>query len=525
MPVCFAFASIHDSLMAWILVITFNYFVILFILAPNGQPSPNITSFNSSSIYLSWNQPSVLNGPLPVRYQYERSYASLHYPPPQVEAGTRFSSFGYYQLPSNIIADSAETDMEFEIKTRFSEGLIFYASSSLQEDMLAIELRSGKPWFIFDTETGPSAFTVANEIRINDGRWHRIKVTRQRRSGTITIDGIYTGAGSGSGTANIVGQISVIYIGGLPRNFRIIRTDSGNAILQRSFFIGCIKNMKYKNIGIDFTQAIQSANVEPLYSHCPADFTNGIHFKGGGYMALSKGLFTGSSIFVIQVHLRTTYRSGLILFAHGDSGTSIALALRDGNVTMFFRTPRLAGSESVNAPMLCDGRWHNLTITGFASSSTVVIDGVVTSFGRIPPDAVVNSTVYMGGVPQEAKFKTLLRTLVNQENLTFGGCMRDMAFSAVVNLQRDVIDSRNVAFDGCPADFVSGEATYACSDPFVSTHDTMQSRTKVDGGLRPFTGKFCAQSEHFFRVYSHLIPKVNIISENSLFYMLTSVVH
>ena len=469
---------------------------------PSGQPSPTVTALNSSSVQLSWAQPSVLNGPLPVSYQYERTFISLHHPPPQVEAGMRFSSFGYYQLPSAIIPDSAETDIEFEIKTRFSEGLIFYASSNLQEDMLAIELRSGKPWFVFDTETGPAAFTVAGAVRIDDGLWHRIKATRQRRSGTITVDSIYAGTGSGSGSANIIGQISVIYVGGLPRSFRIVRTDSGNAVLKRSYFIGCMRNMKYKNSDVNFRQPVQSLNIEPLYTHCPADLTDGIHFKGGGYITLPSGIFAGGRIFTIQVQLRTTYRSGLILFAHGAGSTSVALTLRDGNITMFYRTPTMTGSESVDASLLCDGRWHNLTITGFASSSSVRIDNFVNSFGGIPSDAIVNSIIYIGGVPQASQAMNLLKSLINQDNITFGGCMKGIAFSRAVNLLTDVVDSRNVALDGCPADFAVGSMILSCSDPFVSSFDVSQLRTAVDTGLQSFTGKLPSSSLTWLSYYS-----------------------
>ena len=406
-----------------------------------------------------------------------------------MEAGIRFSSLGYYHLPSALIPDSQSTDIEFELKTRFSEGLIFYASSNLQEDLLAIELRSGKPWFVFDTETGAAAFTVTGAIRIDDGLWHRIKVTRLRRSGTIALDNTYTGSGSGSGSANIIGQISAIYIGGLPRNFRIIRSDSGNVVLKRSYFIGCIRNMKYKNAVIDFKQAIQSVNVDPLYSHCPSDLTNGIHFKGGGYITLPSGTFTGGSISVIQIWLRTTYSSGLILFAHGTGTTSIALTLGNGNITMFYRTPTTIGTASLNAPQLCDGRWHNVTVTGFASFSSIYIDGIVTSFGRIPSDAILSSLLYMGGVPQGSQAQTLLKSLINQDNVTFGGCMKNMAFTRTLDLQRDVIDSRNVALDGCPADFVAGATMSSCSDPAVSNYAASQLKTATDNGLRPFTGQ------------------------------------
>lgn len=464
--------------------------LLLFSTAPSNQGPPKANALNGSSTNVTWDLPTILNGPLPIRFQVQRTVAAFSHLPPQVEAGVRFSSFGYYKLPAAIIQDSAETRLEFEIRTSFSEGLIFYAASAFQLDMFAIEIRNGKPWFLFDTETGPASFTIASSLRIDDGKWHNIVATRNRRQGTITVDTIHGGNGFGGGSANVIGQISSVFVGGLPKGYRILRSDTGNAVLQRSYYIGCMKKMKYKGITIDFQANLVSSNVDPLYSHCPVDVSPGIHLKGGGYLTLPSGNFVGGSMFVLQLWLRTTYKTGLIMFAHGAGSTAIAVTINNGNITMFYQSPTKTGQHTAPFSQLCDGKWHNVTITGFSALSTIHIDNISHIFAQIPSDAVVNSNVYFGGVPSSSEAALRLKTLVKAEQISFGGCMRDVAFQRKVIIQRDVLESKNVAFDGCPANFESSSFVMACKEPVISLVNEASSTAVTDVGLWPFTGEY-----------------------------------
>ena len=470
----------------------FNHFyvsLLLFLTAPSNQKPPKVNALNGSSTNLTWDLPAILNGPLPIHFQVQRSVAAFSHLPPQVEAGVRFSSFGYYKLPASIIQDSAETRLEFDTRTSFSEGLIFYAASSFQSDMFAIEIRRGRPWFVFDTETGPASFTITSSLRIDDGKWHKIVATRNRRQGTITVDNIHSGNGLGGGSANVIGQISSVFVGGLPKGYRILRSDTGNAVLQRSYYIGCLKNMKYKGITIDFQASLVSSNDDPLYVHCPLDLSNGVHFKSGGYVTLPSGNFIGGSMFVIQLWLRTTYKTGLVLFAHGAGSTAIALTINNGNITIFYQSPTKTGLHTASFPQLCDGKWHNVTITGFSALSSIYVDNIVSLFAQIPSDAVVTSNVYLGGVPSSSQAALILKTLVKAENISFGGCMRDVAFQRKVIIQRDVLESKNVAFDGCPANFKSS-VVMACQEPVISLVKEASSTVVTDVGLWPFTGEY-----------------------------------
>ena len=221
--------------------------------APENQSPPQAFAITSTSISLKWVLPQTLNGPALLRYIVERTNPVFHEPPMQVSAGVRFPGFGYYQLNKNFIPDSATTEIEFEFKTKYSSGLLFFASSDGQEDLLAIEFREGRPWFMFDTESGPTVFTVSQNMTFHDGNWHSVRLTRNMRDGEIVIDEFFKGSGSGTGSANVIGQISKVFVGGLPSNFSIIRKDSGIYTLNRHPYIGCIRNFKYKGVAVNFT--------------------------------------------------------------------------------------------------------------------------------------------------------------------------------------------------------------------------------------------------------------------------------
>ena len=73
--------------------------------------------------------------------------------------------------------------------------LLFAASDGEQEEYIVIQLRDGRPWFLFDPQGGAAGATPTNDggRTYDDGNWHHILVTRSGFIGQITVDGLYTG--------------------------------------------------------------------------------------------------------------------------------------------------------------------------------------------------------------------------------------------------------------------------------------------------------------------------------------------
>ena len=79
--------------------------------------------------------------------------------------------------------------------TPVSALLIFAASEGEQEEIIAIQLRDGRPWFVFDPQGGAAGATPTNDAgrMYDDGVWHKVLVTRDGNRGFITVDDVYTG--------------------------------------------------------------------------------------------------------------------------------------------------------------------------------------------------------------------------------------------------------------------------------------------------------------------------------------------
>ena len=456
---------------------------------PSGQGAPNTTVVNASSVHLSWSLPSTLNGPSPIGHIVERTFSAIYYPN-QVEIGIRFPTLGYYQFPANLIPDSARTEIDFHIKTRYSNGLIFFASSSGQEDMIAIELRNGLPWFLFDTEDGPAAFTTRGAVRVDDGVWHQITVSRNRNFGTITVDRNTgdTGTGTGSGTATVIGQISAIYVGGLPQSFRILRSDTGNAQLQRINFVGCLRGLKYKNTYFDFKSPAAKYNLAPLYEHCPSDQDGGFYLKGGGYVGLRNSVFTGGSVFRIQFSLKTQWLNGLIFFASGNQNTMLSLYLQKGDLFLTYKSPSRTDSIKVSTGgNICNGQWHTYSLVRTTTQTNSLIDGSSSSID-VPADVVITSRVYLGGVPVDSQESNIVKQMVYNGTLHFGGCIRSVTFSSSIDIQRDALSFHNVDLDGCARNSTAIPSNDLCRGYNIVSVYNSTNLTTTDEGLHTFTG-------------------------------------
>ncbi|KAK3721659.1 hypothetical protein QZH41_003681 [Actinostola sp. cb2023] len=231
---------------------------------PEGQGSPRVTKVDSHSVSMAWTHPETPNGPLPPSYNVTRASAAFNDPPQEVTAGVHFPGLGYYKFPADFVLPGARNDIEFSFRTQHPNGLIMLlVSDGSQEDLLAVELRKGKPWFIFDCQTGPAAFTITENMRFDDSKWHHVKLARSDRVGTITIDGRYSRGGTSASGSSTIGGYTAVYVGGLPNDFKIKRSDSGNAVLKRLHFIGCLKNFKSDNKDFDWKKELEKVSVEP----------------------------------------------------------------------------------------------------------------------------------------------------------------------------------------------------------------------------------------------------------------------
>lgn len=465
------------------------------LLAPAGQAPPTGTPLNSSHLTLSWEPPSQPNGPVPPEYHVIRSHAAFYYPPINSIEGAQFPGLGYYKLNSTAIPPGIETQIQFWFRTRFPHGLIIFLASNTQDDFLAVELRDGMPWFIFDLQAGTAEISVNDPtpaLPFNDGNWHHVQINRHLRNAEITVDTKYKGQGVSPVDATFIDQNTGVYIGGVEPRLNIRKANILKSVHSLNYsmnFIGCLKELRLQNKIVNFDNAIEKINVDPVMNGCPLHHTRGFYLKGGGYLSLKKNVFTAHNIYSISFDFRTFYSSGILMFVHGDV-SYLTVSLDSGNVQVIYRTSCCYGNITVTPRKpVCDGIWHSISLSNFGTKLfTISIDGVVNTTSPVA-DLNAMSELHFGGLPVASNAAQKAGSIGLSIDSTFGGCFRNIKTPDSVDLLTDVSSMVNVDLSGCPSiNPVNGTNLTGCYDGTSEVVYVGTDQSVVDGDLASFTG-------------------------------------
>ncbi|XP_071962430.1 usherin-like isoform X2 [Antedon mediterranea] len=480
--------------------------------APENQEAPSADGYNVTSIRASWLPPTIQNGPL-ASYNLQRMEASLNSPPPVVEMGSRFSGGGYYKFTGSLIPTSAYTGIELEFRigrpTPYSQPvsalLLFAVSRDEQAEYIVIQLRDGRPWFLFDPQGGAVGVTPTNDGgRVyDDNTWHHLKVTRDGARGYITVDQIYTGTALSSTSSTIIGISDSVFIGRLPNDFNIIRTDTGDTEVVKSSLVGCIKNIQIEQQhvptevwqALDWSDAIETYQVVPTWEGCPTNLDTGVHFLGGGYVAIPSDPLSSGTNFFIQFEFRTTMYSAMLLFSYGTNGAYLSLQLVFENMQLqVFGGAGVSTLLSATSSTLCSGQWNTVTIHRAGNLLSLTIqDGTADTRDIGSGILGVTSELFIGGLPLGSDAAEAASTDINTQS-GFGGCFQNMAINSnIVNLQSEATDILNVNLDGCPS--ITSTSSFCTMPTIVDVYSGIE-RTSYDTGLDSYT-------EYMYRVVSY----------------------
>ncbi|XP_071790086.1 usherin-like isoform X2 [Asterias amurensis] len=472
--------------------------------APEGLQPPVVNGYNFSTMSVTWEPPKQQNGPTPL-YHASRTIASFNTFPPRVEKGTRFPGGAYYLFASSILPSSAYTGIEFEFRVERTTSptspvdalLLLAISAGEQEEFIAIQLRGGRPWFLFDPQGGVAAVTPTNDGgRVyDDGEWHHIVAVRDGVDGTITVDGVYTGQASAPTSSKIIGMTTGLYVGGTPPDFTITRTDTGNSTLIRRSFVGCMRGLRVERqhvptpvwAELEWEEAEESRNTVAGWQGCPVDLSEGTHFLGKGYAILPEGIVTGGQAFIATMEIRTELNTGLIMFAYGSNGAFVILQLVNSNLELTLYTG--AGSRltlTTSGGNLCDGQWRSLTVVQNGPQVTLSVLGRPMEVGSGDSSPlVITSELFMGGIPDESAATDFVEEAGLSLQSGFGGCIREMVVSGqTVDFTVQGVKLSNVYLDGCPA---ATQSQNPCVGLNVAAVYTGQEMSFNDNALRTYT--------------------------------------
>lgn len=250
--------------------------------------------------------------------------------------GVRFPGHSYLRYAPEILPkDASYSGLQLKFRTYQENALLFFAASRLASDYtrheyLVIQLRDGRPWFLFDLQNSPTSATIDDDdinAKYNDGQWHRIEVNRFEKDGYIELDGIYTGVAVAKSYAIVYGESEDVFLGGLPSGYDVARpNDIGSMIVIAEGFVGCMKDVSIQRSGmlqewsnITFENATEFKRAYPSWQGCP-DVLDGPagHFLGRGYLKMrSPFAVSNSDTWSVRMQIRPAFSSGILFFAGG----------------------------------------------------------------------------------------------------------------------------------------------------------------------------------------------------------------
>ena len=398
-----------------------------------------------------------------------------------------------------------------EIRLRFRTlsgvGLLLYYINAAGTDLLALELRNGTPWFLFDAGSGPGAIQpqVGAGVQFDDGAWHTVIASQDGISATITVDNVYTGSGQSVGSSQVISSNQVLYVGGLPFDESVVPRTTVNglgnpaATVSGRLFAGCLYGVTLNGESLDFALgqgfSLDFPEGVGFEQGCLVGLERGNSYIGGGYVSLPPNTINGST-FTFTFDFRTMHSEGLLLFAYSttDDQAAFAVEIRSSNLYLILSDVNGTSSLQVSNTIVCDGEWHRLLIDLSRDELFLAVDGDGDSLPVANQNAIFSSSIYIAGVPMGTTAYNLARRVGVSVDAHFSGCTFENVVPSLYVDGAPVIpglgDLSLVRFDGCSlASQLTDQST--CSAPWTSL-DVGAVMEYTDESLAPFSGNSLA---------------------------------
>uniref|UniRef100_A0A8C2I6D0 Neurexin 1b n=1 Tax=Cyprinus carpio TaxID=7962 RepID=A0A8C2I6D0_CYPCA len=350
-----------------------------------------------------------------------------------------------YDLSLNPIQSSSD-EITLSFKTLQRNGLMLHTGKSA--DYVNLALKNGAVSLVINLGSGAfEALVEPVNGKFNDNEWHDVKVTRNLRQVTISVDGILTTTGYTQEDYTMLGSDDFFYVGGSPSTADLPGSPVSNN------FMGCLREVAYKNNDVRLELSRLAFNGDPKMK-----IHGVVAFKCENVATLDPITFETPESFItlpkwntkktgsISFDFRTTEPNGLLLFSHGKPKQQtketkspftqkvdfFAIEMLDGLLYLLLdmgsgTTKTLAVNKKVN-----DGEWYHVDFQRDGRSGTISINTIRTPY-QAPGNSEIldlDDSLYLGGLP-ENKADMVFPTEVWTALLNFGyvGCIRDFFIS------------------------------------------------------------------------------------------------
>ncbi|XP_072300714.1 neurexin 3b isoform X8 [Eucyclogobius newberryi] len=371
----------------------------------------------------------------------------------------RGSEYFCYDLSQNPIQSSSD-EITLSFKTWQRNGLLLHTGKSA--DYVNLALKDGAVSLVINLGSGAfEAIVEPVNGKFNDNSWHDIKVTRNLRQVTISVDGILTTTGYTQEDYTMLGSDDFFYVGGSPSTADLPGSPVSNN------FMGCLREVVYKNNDIRLELSRLARIVDPkmklqgdIVFKCENVPTlDPISFESPE-SSLSLPKWNTKRVGSISFDFRTIEPNGLILFtqgkaqdrrdAKGQKNTKVdffAVELLDGGLYLLLDMG--SGTIKVKATQakVNDGNWHHVDIQRDGRSGIISVNSRRTPFTASGENEILDleGDLYLGGLPDN-RAGLVLPTELWTAMLNYGyvGCIRDLFIDGRSKDIRQIAQAQNV---------------------------------------------------------------------------------
>ncbi|XP_052042571.1 neurexin-1 isoform X18 [Apodemus sylvaticus] len=351
------------------------------------------------------------------------------------------SEYFCYDLSQNPIQSSSD-EITLSFKTLQRNGLMLHTGKSA--DYVNLALKNGAVSLVINLGSGAfEALVEPVNGKFNDNAWHDVKVTRNLRQVTISVDGILTTTGYTQEDYTMLGSDDFFYVGGSPSTADLPGSPVSNN------FMGCLKEVVYKNNDVRLELSRLAKQGDPKMK-----IHGVVAFKCENVATLDPITFETPESFIslpkwnakktgsISFDFRTTEPNGLILFSHGKPRHQkdakhpqmikvdfFAIEMLDGHLYLLLDM----GSGTIKIKALQkkvnDGEWYHVDFQRDGRSGTISVNTLRTPYTAPGESEILDldDELYLGGLP-ENKAGLVFPTEVWTALLNYGyvGCIRDL---------------------------------------------------------------------------------------------------
>ncbi|TDH00593.1 hypothetical protein EPR50_G00190060 [Perca flavescens] len=347
--------------------------------------------------------------------------------------------------------------LEFELRTKEESGLVLYMARINHADFVSIQIKDGQVCLGYDLGHGNISGCVP--FSITDGNWHKIRVSRIKQRGLLTVDGRYSKQMISPKKADLLDVVGMLYVGGLPQNYTSKRI--GPILYSIN---GCVRNFKMVG-GPVSTTGLPEASIEdfklnmdtPTSSHmvgrCFVATETGTYFDGTGFLKAVSSYRVGLDV-TIALEFRTSRTSGVLLAISNQATNGLGLEIVGGKLLFHVDNGagRITAEHVPEGEGFCDGQWHSVIAKKLRHRVELVVDekqSQAESPNARSNTCETNDPIYVGGYPDGVRQAAL------STSTSFKGCLRNLKItkaSKTMDVQfNKALEIKGVQPLSCPA--------------------------------------------------------------------------